>query len=121
MNPEQATAFQNQLVEQRTALLAQIAQQRGGVIGRAEAAANHFSGAEDSHAQVTTERDIEFALGEHETAELRDINAALERIANGTYGTCSDCGIQIPGERLQAAPSATRCIQCQQEHESPHR
>lgn len=55
-----------------------------------------------------------------DTAELRDIDAALRRIENGSYGICSDCGIEIPLERLQVQPSAERCIDCQARHERLH-
>ena len=120
MTPEQTTAHRTQLLEQRTALLAQIAQQRGGVIGRAEAASDHFAGAQESQAQTASAREIEFALGEHETAELNAIDAALKRLDDGSYGLCLECGIHIPPARLQAAPAAMRCLACQAQAEHKH-
>ncbi|KPQ23414.1 MAG: transcriptional regulator, TraR/DksA family [Porphyrobacter sp. HL-46] len=45
-------------------------------------------------------------------AEARQIRFALARIANGTYGTCANCGEDIAPERLKARPIATRCIKC---------
>lgn len=45
-------------------------------------------------------------------AEARQIGLALARIANGTYGTCANCGADIPAERLAAQPVATRCLAC---------
>ena len=92
MNTEQAAPFQQQLITLRRQVLEQLAAQRGGTLGRADAAAEHFGHPEDSRAQVYTERDIEFALGEHETAHLAAIDAALERIQAGSYGECTDCG-----------------------------
>lgn len=47
-------------------------------------------------------------------AELRDIVAAEGRIAAGTYGNCIDCGAAVPFARLQAYPTAKRCISCQE-------
>jgi DnaK suppressor protein len=44
--------------------------------------------------------------------EIADIRNALLRIENGTYGICANCGQQIGKERLEALPTATRCIQC---------
>ena len=120
MTTEHSAPFQSALIRQRTDLLAQIAQQRGGDIGRAEAAANHFAHSEDSQAQVATARDLEFALGEHELSALGAIEAALQRIADGSYGLCVDCGITIPAARLQAAPEALRCITCQSDTETHH-
>mgnify|MGYP002780359880 FL=1 len=45
-------------------------------------------------------------------AEAVRVRAALGRIAQGTYGTCANCGADIPRERLEAQPVATRCIRC---------
>lgn len=45
-------------------------------------------------------------------AEAVQVRAALGRIAQGTYGTCANCGADIPRERLEAQPVATRCIRC---------
>lgn len=42
--------------------------------------------------------------------EIAQVRAALDRIANGTYGTCAVCGDEISLGRLQARPIATRCI-----------
>lgn len=46
-------------------------------------------------------------------AELRELEAALERIGKGSYGRCADCGREIEYERLEVAPTAMRCIDCQ--------
>lgn len=121
MKQLQTDPFQEQLLTLREALLAQIAQQRGGVVGRAEVAAAHFGHPENSSAQLATERELEFALGEHETAELLAIDNALQRIEVGTYGECTDCGDHIPQARLHAAPQTHRCITCQEkaEHHRP--
>lgn len=43
---------------------------------------------------------------------LTDVDRALERIADGTYGTCEVCGRDIPGERLEALPASSRCVDC---------
>jgi len=42
-----------------------------------------------------------------------DIDRALEKLEEGTYGTCDDCGRSIAPERLEALPWATRCVSCQ--------
>lgn len=121
MNPQQANTYQQQLTAMRAALLAQIAQQRGGLVSRAEVAADHFGHPDDAGAQLASERELEFALGEHETAELIAIDAALARVEAGKYGECTDCGKPIAPARLHATPEAPRCITCQerQEHRQP--
>lgn len=57
---------------------------------------------------------------ERDVEELRMIDSALQRITAGTYGECIDCGQSIPIARLQAEPTAERCIQCQELHEKTH-
>jgi RNA polymerase-binding transcription factor DksA len=52
--------------------------------------------------------------------ELRGLEAARSRLADGSYGTCLDCGGDIGFERLRATPSAVRCIDCQTMHEKTH-
>ena len=44
---------------------------------------------------------------------IEDIDAALERIAAGTYGVCTYCGGAIPAERLEFRPFAAGCVSCQ--------
>jgi DnaK suppressor protein len=117
MDKLQAIPYQQRLLGMREALLTQIAEQRGGVVSRAEAAAEHFGHSEDSSAQVATERELDFAIGERETAELAVIDAALARIEAGTYGQCTDCGVAIAAGRLEASPDAPRCIHCQEKVE----
>ncbi|MEN9396958.1 MAG: hypothetical protein RLZ81_1488, partial [Pseudomonadota bacterium] len=105
MSTQLTTPFKTQLQAQRASLLAQIASLRGGNVGRAEASADHFGRqTEDSRAQASTERELEYALDARESAELDAIDAALSRIESGVYGVCTDCGIDIPAARLHAAP-----------------
>ena len=121
MDKTQAAPYRQQLLTQQSELLAQLAAQRGGVIGRAEVAAEHFGQPEDPRAQVATERELEFALGERETAHLAAVEAALARIEAGTYGECTDCGAQITAARLHATPEAARCVHCQERAEQRRR
>jgi DnaK suppressor protein len=61
--------------------------------------------------------DLDNAELSRDLAELRALEAARERIAQGSYGVCADCGDDIPFERLSAEPAALRCITCQRVHE----
>jgi len=49
--------------------------------------------------------------------ELREVEAALERINMGIYAVCEDCGTTIPYARLEAYPTARRCVVDQERHE----
>ena len=52
------------------------------------------------------------AIENSELQEIRQIQLALKRIAEGTYGICTNCGEPIDPKRLKALPTATRCISC---------
>ena len=117
MNTPISDTYGQQLREMRTQVLAQLRAQRGGKIGRAEAAANARENASDDWAQADAERDLAFALEERESAELVAIDAALKRVADGSYGLCVDCGASIATARLHANPVALRCIGCQDKAE----
>jgi DnaK suppressor protein len=45
-------------------------------------------------------------------ASLADVDRALAKLAEGTYGSCDTCGRSIPPERLEAVPWASRCVEC---------
>lgn len=70
----------------------------------------------DQHlADVATamhDRELDYGLAENEQQLLSEIDAALQRIDDGTYGTCSNCGKEIQPERLEALPWAQLCIDC---------
>jgi DnaK suppressor protein len=113
MSDKISDTYAQQLRALRAELLAQIRQQRGGAIGRAEAAADVRDQQSGDWTQVDGERDLAMALDERETEELNAIDLALRRIDSGDYGICTDCGIDIPTARLHANPVALRCVNCQ--------
>ena len=63
------------------------------------------------------EQDFAIGLLENQEQALREIDAALERIQEGTYGLCESCGCKVPKARLTAIPYARLCVKCQQEEE----
>lgn len=63
-------------------------------------------------------RGINLTTRARELEEIQDIEAALERIKNGAYATCVDCGDAITFERLDAYSTAKRCITCQSRREN---
>jgi RNA polymerase-binding transcription factor len=68
-------------------------------------------------ATETYDRELDYTLEENSEHVLAEIDAALKRIEDGTYGTCTSRGEQIAVERLEARPWATLCIDCQRERE----
>ena len=53
-------------------------------------------------------------MSQHWKVELNQIQTALARMENGTFGTCEDCEEEIPVKRLLARPDATLCLYCQE-------
>lgn len=64
-------------------------------------------------ATVTFDRELDYTLEENAEHVLAEIEAALGRIDDGSYGTCTSCSKPIPPDRLEARPWATLCIDCQ--------
>lgn len=70
---------------------------------------------EKDFAEQVTQRendDVLNAIDGEAQQTLRLIDAALRRIEEGTYGTCAECGEEIPSARLEALPYVTTCINC---------
>lgn len=65
----------------------------------------------------TFEREKDLALWNNTHEILNRVNDALQRIDEGTYGICEDCGGMIDEERLKIVPYSSLCINCQQEDE----
>jgi len=64
--------------------------------------------------------DLNHADMGRDLSELRNLEAARERLADGSYGTCMECGGDIAFERLRVNPAAARCIDCQSNYEKTH-
>lgn len=64
--------------------------------------------------------DLQNAALTRDITEMRAIEAALRRMEDKTYGDCIDCDAAIPYERLEAQPTAERCMPCQEMYEKTH-
>jgi len=69
-------------------------------------------------AGMTLQREVDYTVKEVLVDEERQIQEALRRKQEGTYGICANCGHKIPKARLDARPEATLCIDCQRLQES---
>jgi len=117
MSHDISDTFAHQLQQRRSDLIAQLREQRGGKIGRAQAASDPHDEQSGDWYQLEAQRDLAMALDDHEVAQLVAIDTALKRIATGEYGLCTDCGAEIPTARLHANPAAMRCVGCQDKAE----
>jgi DnaK suppressor protein len=69
------------------------------------------------HGTDAFERNMTLGLMENEARTLQQIEEALEQMATGRYGVCTQCGSAIPLVRLTALPFATTCVPCQEKAE----
>lgn len=113
--------FRTLLEEERERVESAIANLREDHPGRMDEEVEEISAAQDNHlaetATVTLDREIDYTLEENSTRMLAAIDAALERLEAGMYGTCASCGRAIAEERLEAYPWASLCIDCKHEAE----
>ena len=80
---------------------------------------NVFDQGESSEAGI--QEDIEFALIQMKSETLNKINEALNRLEEGAYGNCFECGEEIAPQRLRALPFAVRCRECEEARETAQR
>lgn len=105
------------LVQQRQSLFEQAQEERRLVHDQtlADVAGEVPDTGDESVAMLVS--DMNETMAERHVDEIRAIDAALERIRKHEMGSCSDCGANIAYARLQAFPTATRCTDCQGQHE----
>jgi len=113
--------FRTLLLEERDRIERAIANLREDHPGRMDEEVEEISATQDNHlaetATVTLDREIDYTLEENSTRMLAAVDSALERIENGSYGTCANCGRAIAEERLEAYPWASLCIDCKRDAE----
>jgi RNA polymerase-binding transcription factor len=68
-------------------------------------------------AQVVASRNLESLSYERLSRRARELMNALERLRDGSYGICEECGSTIPQARRRALPGVTTCVQCQERGE----
>jgi RNA polymerase-binding protein DksA len=113
--------FRDRLLEERKRVEAAIQYLREEHPGSLEEEIEESVGTSDNHladaATATLDREIDYTLGENSEQVLAEIDDALQRIEDGTFGTCRTCGQPIAPERLEAMPWATQCIDCKRKDE----
>ena len=59
-------------------------------------------------------RELDMILTDREKQKLKQIDDALERVEEKTYGLCEECGVKIPRARLKVVPFAKYCVECKE-------
>lgn len=94
------------LLAERVRVLEEVAD------NQVEAPGQMTYGSQAAAATHVFEQQRDLALLDHNRQHLAAVDAALERLAAGTYGACTACGKPIPVERLEALPWTALCIDC---------
>lgn len=111
------------LTREKEEIIKQIQQMEDGVNGYGGLESSLTDSVEelsayDNHpadiGDVTYEREKDIGIRDNSRGILNMIEDALDKIEQGTYGNCDQCGQEIPEERLEAFPYTTKCIQCKE-------
>jgi DnaK suppressor protein len=107
MTPQDLTRYRSALIEKLTLLKSLYRQSREGMVVERSA---------DPLDQSIGEfgRKLAAANATHQNIEIRQVEAALRRIEQETYGVCISCDNPIPSKRLDLLPWASRCVRCQE-------
>ena len=111
-SPEDLAAFRENLLEMRTRLTKKASSLQGQSLFRHDEVNPEEDGTDASM------RNTELVKAALDEDSIRQIDAALLAIDNGTYGICAACGRRIGKKRLEAQPFAKHCIDCQSEMEA---
>jgi DnaK suppressor protein len=108
--------FRNIITEQKKEIMEEIATLRESMM---DTTTGEYTGENSSYSihmadqgGEQMEREITFLFASREGKYLRYLEEALQRIENGEYGFCRDCGKLIDKERLEAVPVAQQCVEC---------
>lgn len=120
LDSERLHSIRERLLQRDRDLRAEIDATRLGPeeVGAASIVGSVRDSGEESVA--TLEQDLNRADVARDVAELNDISAALARLRDGEYGVCETCAGEIAPARLEAQPTARRCIRCQALHEKTY-
>lgn len=119
-SPELKAEFERLVRERRAALAAEL--QEDVARSRDEEYADLAGPVTDSADQASADllADLDNAEVSRDLRMLRELDAALARLEDGSYGSCAECGGEIGIERLRAYPTALRCVDCQRVYEKTH-
>lgn len=113
ISPQSVRRFKDRLLQQKRALehstLSAVEQGRETVTEEAQDSADQ--------AVVSYQKELLFTRSTHDHGQLTLVKNALERLKDGGFGECVECGNQIGAKRLEALPWTPYCIDCQEKVE----
>jgi len=113
MNKKELKKIEKNLFERRMEILDNLMKKNSDYVDNLKKEIGDLA----DEAYEVIEKELAYDLSMAEKTELEEINDALKKIDEGTYGICEDCGGKIPVERLKVKPYAKYCIKCKEKHE----
>lgn len=114
MNATDLTLIKNFLLTQKSQILNKTCEFK-----EEQSATSEKTSDEAETASLELNRNLSIRLLERDRSALFQIDRALSKLEDGTYGLCESCGESIESKRLQARPFASLCIACKEEQEDP--
>jgi DnaK suppressor protein len=113
MKPKVAERFRRRLLREREQIIDQLKQRDGSA---QEIGQNGIKDIGDESVTIYN-RHLLLSLSENEREKLLEVDEALDRIEDGSFGMCEECEESISLKRLEVMPNARYCIKCQEELE----
>jgi DnaK suppressor protein len=113
VKPKLAERFKKRLLQAREEIIGQMKLRNGSA---QEIGQNGIQDIGDESVTIYN-RHLLMSLSENERAKLFEVDEALDRIENGSFGICEECDEPIAVKRLEAIPNARYCIRCKEELE----
>jgi RNA polymerase-binding protein DksA len=120
LTKDQLSQLRKRLLDRQRVLIAEVREKReqAATEGNEDAIGTVGDAGDESVMRMATDLDLQEAGRDVE--ELNAIDAALRRMDDGSYGMCEECGQDIGFQRLEAQPTATRCIVDQEKYEKTY-
>jgi RNA polymerase-binding protein DksA len=122
MNKVELVGYKELLLNLRARLRGDVSQMADATLKKSRSEANGDLSTMPIHmadmGSDNFEQEFTLSLMENEGVTLEQIESSLERIEEGTYGQCEECGVKIPKARLNAIPYATLCVRCAEQQEN---
>lgn len=113
--PDQTT--EGQLRRELDRILVRLERHERTTLSEARSESARLVGDMFADAQVIASRNLDALSYERLSRRARELSNALERVRDGSYGICEECGGAIPAARRRALPGVTTCVRCQEQDE----
>ncbi len=113
--------IKNELIAKKKFIVSQLqkfAQKSKKVKGDFETKFPHLGDHQDENAIEVSDYESSLSVEHDLEKELKNIQGALKKTSNGSYGRCSKCGLPINPKRLEAMPEATLCVKCSEKNKN---